>query len=183
MDGFRAAGPGFALEWGVVDDAAPPVDPTGDPPRLREETAYPVFLRATGDLPVALEARDPVPLRGLRSGDGGRVVYGAVDFGSQVGPTALAVRVGHEVALRFRVEVVPTKLDYEADWRALVADTEEISAALVMEYLRSAVHPGLPAPEGRSSRLEWALLLRHAMDALETALARIARRPLAALAP
>lgn len=182
VGGFRLAGPGFVLEWGAVEEAAP-LDPAREVPRLREQTAYPVFLRATGDLPVALEARDPVPLRALRRADGGRVVHGAVDFGAQVGTAALAVRVGDGVALRFSVEVAPTKLDYEDDYRALVADTEEIAAALALEYLRAAVHPGLPAPSGGPSRLEWALLLRHAMDDLEAALARIARRPHAALAP
>lgn len=181
-DAFRVEGPGFVLSWGAAPEAELPPLPVGAVPRLREQTAYPVVLRATGRRPVALVARDPVLLRGLRAADGGRVVFGAVDFGSQVGDAALEVAVDGETALRLAVEVVPTKLDYRADFAALVADTQELLSGLVVEGLRATTHGALPVAEGHATRAEWLALLRHLADDLERALGQIARHPRRGLA-
>ncbi|MBD0321052.1 MAG: DUF2357 domain-containing protein, partial [Gemmatimonadetes bacterium] len=165
--GFRIATDDFELVWGTPPaDAAPPV------PRLREQTAYPVFLRGTP--PVALEHRDPVLLRGLHTAPG--VVWGTIDFGSQAGRSTFTVRAG-DASLTFEVEVVPTKLGYEDDYRALVDDTQDLLTGLALEYLRGAFHTGAPAPVERASHLEWLTLLRATADELDRALDEIARRP------
>ena len=181
-EGFRLEGPGWVLAWGAAadDGAQPPLAP-GTVPCLREQTAYPVLLRSTGGAPVALEHRDPLLLGALRSGDGGRVWWGMVDFVGQVGRSAFRVRAGEGEAAAFEVEVVPTKVGYRSDFAALVHDTHEITAALVLEWLRATTHPGAPVPLERPARIEWLLLLRRAADELEAALARIAREPRHAL--
>lgn len=181
-DAFRVEGPGFVLSWGAAPEAELPRLPAGAVPRLREQTAYPVVVRAAGRRPVALTAHDPVLLRGLRTADGGRVVFGAVDFGSQVGDAVLEVTVDGEPALRLAVEVVPTKLDYRTDFAALVADTQELLSGLVVEGLRATTHGALPVAAGLATRAEWLALLRHLADDLERALGQIARHPRRGLA-
>ena len=170
MTGFRIATPDFELVWGTPPDDAP-----SGTPRLREQTAYPVFVR--GRAPVVLEHRDPVLLRALRAGDGGRVLWGTIDFGSQVGRSAFTLRVDGAEPVRFEVEVVPTKLGYEDDFRALVDDTQELLTGLALEYLRGAFHTGTPERVERPSHLEWLTLLRATAGELERALDEIARHP------
>ncbi len=170
-EGFRIATADFELLWGT-----PPADPLplGAVPRLREETAYPLFLRSLRGAPVALRHRDPVLLGALRAADG--VVWGTINFGSQVGRSTFTVSAGGEPHA-FDVEVVPTKLGYEDDFRALVDDTQEILSGLALEYLRGAFHAGTPARTERPSQLEWLTLLRATADELERALQEIARHP------
>lgn len=172
-ESFRIATPDFELVWGADD--APPLPP-GHVPRLREQTAYPVFLRTLRGPPAALEHRDPLVLRPLRVANGGRMTYGAIDFGSQVGRSTFAIRSGG-AAVSFEVEVVPTKLDYEADHRALVDDTQDLLTGLALEYLRATFYPGTPVPVERPGHVEWLTLLRHAADDLESALEHVARHP------
>ena len=170
-DGFRIATADFELHWGTADPLPP-----GAVPRLREETSYPVFLRALRDTPVALQHRDPVLLGALRAAEGGRVVWGTINFGSQVGRSAFTVSAGGDAHV-FEVEVVPTKLGYEDDFRALVDDTQEILGGLALEYLRGAFHAGTPARAGHASHLEWLTLLRTTADDLERALDEITLHP------
>lgn len=181
-DAFRVEGRGFVLSWGAAPEEALPRLLAGAVPRLREQTAYPVVLRATGRRPVGLVARDPVLLRGLRTADGGRMVFGAVDFGSQVGDAILDVTVEGEPVLRLTVEVVPTKLDYRTDFAALVADTQELLLGLVVEGMRATTHGALPVAEGQATRAEWLALLHHLAGDLERALGQIARHPRRGLA-
>jgi hypothetical protein len=170
VTGFRIATPDFDLLWGTPAADAPAV------PRLAEQTAYPVVLRSRGGGRVALEHRDPGILRGLRTTDDGTLVWGTVDFGSQVGRSAFTVRAGGGET-RFEVEVVPTKLDYEDDFRALVDDTQELAAGLALESLRATFHAGTPEPAARPGHAAWLTLLRHTAGELERALEEIARGP------
>ncbi|HEX2093393.1 MAG TPA: DUF2357 domain-containing protein [Longimicrobiaceae bacterium] len=173
-----------AQTWraGVPDGAAGRVDLT-EGPRLFEETAYSLYLRATGGATVAVEHRDPVLLRGLRASEGGRVVHGRVDFAGQVGRSELTVRVDGVPEFDLEVEVFPTKLDYAEDYARLRAETGEILAGLVLEYLRSTFHLGVDRHAPHPTRLEWLALLRHAAADLERAVAEIARQPRWGLAP
>ncbi len=169
MTGFRIATADFELLWGTPGTS-------GEIPPLREQTAYPLFLRSLRGAPVALQHRDPVLLGGLRAADDGRVQWGTINFGSQVGRSTFTVSAGGEPH-RFQVEVVPTKLGYEDDFRALVDDTQEILGGLALEYLRGAYHAGAPVDAGHASQVEWLTLLRTAAGELERALHEIARHP------
>jgi hypothetical protein len=148
-----------------------------DAPRLFEQTDYTLFLRSGADAPVSLEHRDPVLLRDLGSSDGGRVVHGRINFGSQIGHSVFTVCVAGDPELDFEVEIFPTKLDYAEDYARLVAETQDILTGLVLEYLRSTFQLGRHLHPPRATHLEWLLLLRHSVDDLERALNQIARHP------
>ena len=149
---------------------------------LREQTPYLLFARSKTGAPVVVEHRDPVLLRGLMASDEGRIVHGTINFGSQVGRSELVLRVGGEAEATVQVEVFPTKLNYAEDYQRLVADTQRIHTALVLEYLRSTLQPARAEVVRLPGELEWLLLLRHAMGALERALEQIARHPQRGLA-
>ncbi|HEV2129499.1 MAG TPA: DUF2357 domain-containing protein, partial [Longimicrobiaceae bacterium] len=151
-------------------------------PRLREQTDYLLFLRSSTAEPVAIEHRDPVLLRDLTRSDGGRVIHGRINFGSQVGRSIFTLYVGGGAKLEFEVEVFPTKLDYAEDYAQLTAETQEILTGLVLEYLRSTFQLGHAAPvRSESSSVEWLTLLRHASVELERGLRQVARQPQRAL--
>lgn len=144
---------------------------------LSEQTDYLLFLRSASEAPVALEHRDPVLLRGLTCSDGGRVIHGRINFGSQVGRSRFTLCAAGEPVQEFEVEVFPSKLDYAEDYTRLVAETQAILTGLVLEYLRSTFQLGQAARVTETTQLEWLILLRHAADELERALAEVARRP------
>jgi predicted component of viral defense system (DUF524 family) len=155
--------------------ARDPLEKVG--PRLYEETDYTVYVRSTDSSPVVVETRDPVLTAGLNSADGGHVVHGVVNFGSQAGMSEFVVRVGKEREVMFSVEVFPSKLDYRTDYEQLIADIQDILSALALEYLRSTYQLGTTATGTKTSHLEWLTLLRFVANELERAFALIVQRP------
>ena len=176
---FRIETESLLLVWSGPPDAE---SASLAPFPLREQTPYLLFARSKTGAPLAVEHRDPVLLRGLTASDEGRIVHGGINFGSQVGRSELVLRVGGEAEATVRVEVFPTKLDYAEDYRRLVADTQRIHTALVLEHLRATLQPAGADVARLPSELEWLLLLRHATRSLEQALEQIARHPRRGLA-
>ena len=170
--GFRIQTPRLVLLWG---EAGP--EPAGELPRLHEQTSYDVLLQSRTGERIALEHRDPNLLSDLRAANDGRLLWGTINFGSQVGRSEFALRVGETLERTFQVEVLPTKLDYLNDYEALLDETRDILAGLVLEYLRATFRPGGDAHTGRATSLEWLTLLRHTTDELERALDGIVRQP------
>lgn len=146
-------------------------------PRLYEETSYTLFLNTKEANKIELRHRDPTILQGLSHSYDNRVVHGTLNFKSQVGRSQFTVLVDDKPEYDFEVEVFPTKLDYNADYEALLADVQDILAALVLEYLQSTFKLGFTTDSIRSTKLEWITLLRHLIDELERALHYISQRP------
>jgi uncharacterized protein len=144
------------------------------PLALAEQTPYRLLLQSLGEAPVSLAHPDPALLAGLSAEDGGRVVYGDLDFQGQIGRSPFEVRAGGE-ALRFEVEVFPTKVSL-ADVDALRAEVDEACTGLALEYLRATLSPALPTG-ALPRRASWLTLLRLALPDLEAALAEVARQP------
>lgn len=158
----------------------------GDPdeivgPRFSEQTDYSIFLQSKSDAPVTITHRDPLAHSGLSSEDGGRVVHGYVNFGSQVGRSIYSVLVDGQPEFDFEIEVFPTKIDYRDDYKRMLADVQEILTALAMEYLQTTFQFGRRAEAPQPSHIEWLTLLRRIADELERALHHIARRPVRGL--
>lgn len=151
-------------------------------PRLYEETSYDLLLQSR-ERRVELRHRDPTILNSLHHSVDGNIVYGAIDFGSQIGRSRFSVYVDGKPEYDFEVEVFPSKLDYIADYYALLADMQDILTGLVLQYLRSTYQLGFVTDSEGSSRLEWILLLRYVVDDLEDGLRYIERNPHHELVP
>jgi uncharacterized protein len=146
-------------------------------PCLYEETAYNLLLRSTDKRPVELRHRDPTILQALNFSAGDSILHGTINFRSQIGRSRFSVYVDGKAEYDFEVEVFPSKLDYVADYDAMLADIQDILTALVLEYLRSTFKLGCSVDTESSSRLEWILLLRHIVEDLERGLRYIERHP------
>ena len=161
---------------GVPEAVAGRPDETAGP-RLYEQTDYALYIRGKSDDPLALESRDPVLLSGLTRSEGGRVIHGILNFGSQAGLSEFSLRVGMREEFGFLVEVFPTKLDYASDYQQLLAEVQDIHTGLVLEYLRSTFQLGAAATIPQPTHLEWLTLLRHVATDLKQAFDVIAQRP------
>jgi uncharacterized protein len=146
-------------------------------PRLYEETSYDLLLRSTDNQKIELRHRDPIITHGLHASTDGHIVHGSINFKSQIGRSRFSVYVNKRLEYEFEVEVFPSKLDYAVDYYAILADVQDILAALVLEYLRSTFKTGLTLSAEIPSRLAWILLLRHVVDDLERGLRYVERHP------
>lgn len=178
---LRVTGEGVAVDRRRPDYLH---DPTGSEagfdhlgPRLHEETSYAIYARPAPGRQLRLRHDDPVLLNGLTTTSDG-TVHGIVNFGSAAGRSRFEVEVDGNVSASFEVEVFPTKLDYETDYRAMVADVQDLATSLALEYLRSTFQFGSATRDQRPvGDLDWVLLLRALIDDLERALRQVARGP------
>lgn len=162
--------------------ASVPEEVANDPkqivgPRFYEQTDYKLYACAKSDAHVTILHRDPIISRDLSEEDGGRIVHGYINFGSQAGMSEFTVLVDGEPEFDFEVEIFPSKLDYASDYETLLAEVQDILTGLALEYLRSTFKLGRGLRVPQPSHLEWLALLRHIADELETAIKQIAERP------
>lgn len=167
---IKISRPGLPTE--VANDVAVEVGP-----RLYEETSYTLLLRSTDKRRVELRHRDPTILQALSATIDGSIIHGAINFKSQIGRSRFSVYINGKPEYEFEVEVFPSKLDYAVDYNAILADVQDLLAALVLEYLRSTYKTGLTTEPETPSRLAWILLLRYIVDDLERGLRYVERHP------
>lgn len=174
-----AADPAFGLRVEPLDEGAEPTIQTNAAAgtHLFEETDYVLFVQSRSEEPVQVRHRDPVLLSGLHASHDGRVQHGTVNVGSQVGRSRFVVEVGGRPHLAFEVEVLPSKLEYRADYVALRDDVQAIARSLVLAYLRATRQAGRSDAGDAADDLAWALLLRATLDDLEAALHHLSRYP------
>ncbi|HYE56876.1 MAG TPA: DUF2357 domain-containing protein, partial [Rhodothermales bacterium] len=137
-------------------------------PAIPEESAHRLRVEHREGLPVEVRHHDPVVLRDLETVTPGLVV-GPVRFGSTAGWSRFEVRVGGLSHLTFIVEVVPSKLDYRRDLRALVEAVGRISDDLVFALVAPATAEARSGAEAAEGHVAPAGLLDHLGGALEEA--------------
>jgi len=142
---------------------------------LFEETDYRILVESVGE-PLELRHDDRTLLAGIDRRNNNTVAYGIVNFGGNVGLSTFEVLVGGTLELAFTVEVFPTKIDYEVDYRQLVHEVDTMALGLAFEFLR-ATHQGGTVVRRRGTTPEWLLLLRTILQDLERAVRQIERRP------
>ena len=152
-------------------------------PALFEESDYEVYARAArqGDR-LSLYREDALLSSTVREEEDGRVIHGLVSFGAHVGKSTFTLRAGGAPEVSFEVEVFPSKLDYQEDYRRILAEVQEIAAGLALVFLSSTRQGGRAVPSRRPADLEWVILLRGVIDDLERALRHVAERPLRGIA-
>jgi hypothetical protein len=174
----RRCGLVFSKVWRAHVPPAAAEDPDQTlGPIVSEQTDYRVYAHAELGGRVEVTNRDPLVCRHFQEEEGGSITYGLINFGSQVGRSEFTVLLDGRPEFDFEVEVFPSKLDYASDYEQLLAETQEMLAGLVFDYLRSTYRFGVGAPAHRPTRVEWLTLLHHVGADLEKGLQQIARRP------
>jgi hypothetical protein len=144
------------------------VDVAEGAPAIPEESAHRLRVEHRAGLPVEVRHDDPVLLREVETVAPGLMV-GMVRFGSTAGWSRFAVLVEGRLHLSFAVEVVPSKLDYRRDLRALIADVGRLSDDLVFALVAPAAAEARAGPEAAEGHVAPAGLLDHLGGALEQA--------------
>ncbi|MFM7167948.1 MAG: DUF2357 domain-containing protein [Planctomycetaceae bacterium] len=153
-------------------------------PALFEETDYQIYLRALNNSQsVRMQHRDPLIVRHLTTQESGRVQHGVINFRGQAGQTTITICINSRPYAILELEVFPTKMDYQSDFRSLIADLQQHAQGLVWEYLRSTVHQAQTLGSRPANRLEWLLILRRILDSLDAAVRHISHSPSRRLDP
>jgi hypothetical protein len=150
-------------------------------PLLFGQIDYKLYLCAKETGCLSILHRDPLLTRDINVEDGGRILHGYVNFGSQVGRSEFTILLDGRPEFSFEVEVFPAKLDYLTDYRQILAEVQEMLTGLALEYLRATFQLGLGFRVPRPTHVEWLSLLHHVMNDLERALRYIATRPVRGL--
>jgi len=145
-------------------------------PRLFEQTDYNLYIKSKTDEEITLETQNPALRRDLKTLEKGRLIFGTINFGSQVGRSEFSVSSGGKPEFRFEIEVFPTKLD-PGDYERILDEIQEIMTGLVLEYLKSTFGIGKDMIVPQATHLEWLVLLRKLVDDLDRALTQIAAHP------
>jgi Domain of unknown function (DUF2357)/PD-(D/E)XK nuclease superfamily len=153
-------------------------DASGAGPALYEWTTYEVFVESKDGYNVQLHHRDPRLVANIASPlHHPELAGGRLSFRGQIGLTRLEVRSGTKSVLGVELEVFPTKLDYDSDYTALLAEVNSAMRALALEYLRATYQGASQERASRPRNVEFATLLRHHADELERAMQWVSSHP------
>lgn len=171
----------IAFEGDNWRDVAKPLD--SDPtleigPPIYEQLDYQVYLIAhlSGDQ-VRIQHRDPQITQRLSFRENNRVAYGVINFQGQIGRSLFTIEINGRPQLDLELEVFPTKIDYETDYKEILSQIQEVLTSLAYEYLRSTHQLGKLDKDRRPSRLEWLILLEHILGELEKSVRYVAQHP------
>lgn len=165
--------------WLTAEGISEPWDPhTAAGPRIFAETDYRLTVEATDGHQITVRNRDSNLLADVTPvGAHPTLLSGRINFRNQVGTARFSVAVDGIERLTFTVEVFPTKLSYDAEYRDLLDDVTRTGRALALEYLRATYQGGSAASADDTTRLEWLVLVRNEIRALEHAFEYIAAHP------
>jgi predicted component of viral defense system (DUF524 family) len=147
-------------------------------PAIYEQLDYHVYVKAHSlSDQVSIQHRDPQFTQRLSFRENNRVAYGVINFQGQIGLSTFTVAINGKPQLDIEVEVFPTKIDYETDYKELLSQIQEVLTSLAYEYLRSTHQLGKLDTNRRPSRLEWLILLEHILGDLVKSVRYIAQQP------
>lgn len=147
-------------------------------PALYEQMNYQIYLKSRMESnEISLHHRDPNLTQNLSSREGNQIVHGTINFRNQIGRTVFTVLVNGKPTLDFELEVFPTKIDYQSDYKEILAQIQEILTSLAYEYLRSTHQMGKLDINRTPSGAEWLVLLEHIIQDLEKSIHYIAAQP------
>ncbi|MBL8811599.1 MAG: DUF2357 domain-containing protein [Planctomycetaceae bacterium] len=121
--------------------------------------------------------RDPFIVSCLSNQENGNVLHGTLNFRGQIGRSTFTVCINDRPVLDLDLEVFPTKIDYETDYREILADLQQSVRSLAYEYLRSTFQFGKVAATAKPTQLEWLLLLREVIEQLRKAIQEVSHHP------
>ncbi|MBP2117206.1 restriction endonuclease-like protein [Cohnella lubricantis] len=110
-------------------------------------------------------------------GKSGRLLSGVLNFQNEVGYTDLEIRIDGRPALRIRLEIYPTKLDYKKDYQAILHEVNQQIYNLSFDFLRRTYNlTGLRETHSQSLTEYWTIL-KHVFQQLADTVERIDRAP------
>jgi len=152
-------------------------EPGASGPHFYEDTRYRLTVEnLAGTGTPQLVHRYPGLLNEVDRHEDQQLLTASLNFGRSVGVSTLSIRAG-TIRLDIEIEVFPTKLDYETDFTDLLHEVSSAARGLALEYLRATFIRGGTEDAAKPAGLEWLVLLRNQIGALEQALRYITDHP------
>lgn len=107
-------------------------------------------------------------------------ITGRLRFRQSVGLSTFVVTVG-ENSMSATIEVFPIKLDYETDYREMVADVRSVDRLLALQYFEDTYRGATLEDVSDQHSLDWLSILRSLISDLEKSLIYAAEHPLDSL--
>ncbi|RCW46662.1 restriction endonuclease-like protein [Halanaerobium sp. MA284_MarDTE_T2] len=163
-------------------------DPEIDQLRLSKfnsTKSYPLFFEYQ-NYDFYLEAEMPIeiyhPNREIRESlshpnDNPNVLYGSINFGSDIGYSEFEIRSNSQVVLTFKLEVFPSKIDYQKDYNQLLAEVNREVYNLAYDFLRKTYQQMKISEKQNITEAEFFVIIENIFDDLFKALKRVEESP------
>jgi hypothetical protein len=146
---------------------------------------YPLFFEYQ-NYDFYIEAEMPIelyhPNREIRESlshpnDNPNVLYGSINFGSDIGYSEFEIRSKSQVILTLKLEVFPSKIDYQKDYNQLLEEVNKEVYNLAYDFLRKTYQEMKISEKQNITEAEFFVIIENIFDDLFKALKRVEESP------
>ncbi|PUU88390.1 MAG: hypothetical protein CI947_1948 [Halanaerobium sp.] len=146
---------------------------------------YPLFFEYQ-NYDFYIEAEMPIefyhPNREIRESlshpnDNHNVLYGSINFGSDIGYSEFEIRSKSQVILTLKLEVFPSKIDYQKDYNQLLEEVNKEVYNLAYDFLRKTYQEMKISEKQNITEAEFFVIIENIFDDLFKALKRVEESP------
>ncbi|RAK06303.1 hypothetical protein C8C77_12522 [Halanaerobium saccharolyticum] len=147
--------------------------------------SYPLFFEYQ-NYDFHIEAETPIeiyhPNREIRESlshpnDKPNVLYGSINFGSDIGYSEFEIRSNSQVILTLKLEVFPSKIDYQHDYNKLLEEVNKEVYNLAYDFLRKTYQEMKISEKQNITEAEFFAIIENIFEDLFKALKRIEESP------
>lgn len=158
--------------------------PSHTPPKLTllnnripvffEETTYYLYLKGHHK---SVDLLNPYHFP-LTQEETEHLLYGEINFGSQIGFSRFTILVNGQPVLDFELEIAPLKIDAESDYKSMIYELQTFYSSQLFSLLKPTYQKGLSQFTSMQTPLEWLILLKHSLKQLKENLEIIQFQPI-----
>lgn len=147
-------------------------------PCFFEEQSYELIIERNGDQEIGFWHESQLIRRQVQPvGNRGRLMTGILNFGSEIGYTELIFLVDQKETMTIKIEVFPSKLDYQADYFALLEDVNHEIHNLAYDFLKKTYQLASPNHYIGNSLAEYYHMLQLIFEKLMKGVDYVLQRP------
>src|SRR6056297_1852845 len=109
--------------------------------------------------------------------DNPNVLYGSINFGSDIGYSEFEIRSNSQVIFTLKLEVFPSKIDYQKDYNQLIEEVNKEVYNLAYDFLRKTYQNAKIAEKQNISEAEFFMIIEKIFKDLFKALKRVEESP------
>ncbi|MGM0499052.1 MAG: DUF2357 domain-containing protein [Bacillota bacterium] len=145
-------------------------------PLFFEYQNYDFYIKA--EMPIELYH----PNREIRESlshpnDNPNVLYGSINFGSDIGYSEFEIRSNSQVILTLKLEVFPSKIDYQKDYNQLLEEVNKEVYNLAYDFLRKTYQEMKISEKQNITEAEFFVIIENIFEDLFKALKRVEESP------
>lgn len=147
-------------------------------PCFYETQSYELIIESRYDQSLEFYHLNPHLRKAVKPvGRSGRLFSGVLQFQNEIGYTDLEIKLNGETALKLRMEIYPTKLDYKRDYHSILEEVNRQIYNLSFDFMRKTYQSTGLKPTTSQSLTEYFTILQKVFLQLVEAVERIERMP------